>query len=61
MKSKIEMRNEINEWIANGGKVSVHKGRPNPRVLSAFCKLAPGSNGCRVNGLRLGSKEGRVK
>ena len=58
--TKAEIRKEIQE-LSKNVKITVLPAQETPKQITAFVRLQWGNkNGCRVNGSRLGSREGRV-
>jgi len=58
--TKAEIREEIQQ-LSKGVDIQVIAPVPAPKQITAFVRLQWGNrNGCRVNGSRLGSREGRV-
>ena len=58
--TKAEIRKEIQE-LSKNVKITVLPAQEAPKQITAFVRLQWGNkNGCRVNGSRLGSREGRV-
>ena len=51
---------DVSNFLARNGHVTVVKPSSAPRIITAFVRTSPGSNGNRVNGSRLGSKSGRL-
>lgn len=58
--TKAEIRKEIQQ-LSKNVKVTILPPESAPKQITAFVRLQWGNrNGCRVNGSRLGSREGRV-